>query len=411
MSHRARPRRDDPPDDESEEEARRRALSTSESGSPNCLTVGLDCRSMNLYRFLRVRFPRAPHGTLRGWIVDGHVTVNGTPVTDSRPLRFGDVVEIDADVERTARPAKKTGLVELYSDASLVAVDKPAGLATAGERDDKRPHLLGLVKRAHPDDKVKLVHRIDKPASGVVVFAKSREAKQRLHEEFAARRVVKDYLALVSGHVDDAPQIVAASLSPRRGRVSKMVVTPNHGKPAVTLVRPLLRFRGYTLVHARPVSGRTHQIRAHLRHLGHSIVGDATYDGEPALLLSKLKFGYRKSRGEDERPLLARLALHAFRIRLASPATGAAVTCTSPLPKDLRSAIRQLQKSAGTRIVADLEAQLADPLGEPGSDPFAALEPQALAELTRGRGGADASNDAAPDGAPDDGPDGGSAGD
>ncbi len=385
MSHRARPRRDDPSDDESEEDARRRAMSTSEQGSPNCLVVGLDCRSMNLYRFLRVRFPRAPHGALRGWIVAGSVRVNGTPVTDSRPLRFGDVVEIDADVERPKQRERSTDLVELYSDPSLVAVDKPAGLATAGERDDRRPHLLGLVKRAHPQDAIKLVHRIDKPASGVVVFAKSRDAKRRLHEEFAARRVTKDYLALVSGHVDDAPQIVAANLSPRRGRVSKMVVTPNHGKAAVTLVRPLLRFRGYTLVHARPVSGRTHQIRAHLRHLGHAIVGDATYDGEAELLLSKLKFGYRRSRGEPERPLLARLALHAYRIRLASPATGAAVTCTAPLPKDLRSALRQLQKSAGTRVVADLEARLADPLApgrdEADVDPFAGLEPQALAAL------------------------------
>ncbi len=397
MSQRARPRRDDPPDDESEEEARRRALSTSESGAPNVLTVGLDCRSMNLYRFLRVRFPRVPRGTLRGWIVDGAVTLNGTPVTDSRPLRFGDVVEIDADVERPAmsvKSAKKTGLIELYSDPSLVAVDKPAGLATAGERDDKRPHLLGLVKRAHPDDAIKLVHRIDKPASGVVVFARSRDAKRRLHEEFAARRVTKDYLAIVSGHVDDAPQFVAANLSPRRGRVSRMVVTPNHGKPAVTLVRPLLHFRGYTLVHARPVSGRTHQIRAHLRHLGHAIVGDATYDGELELRLSKLKFGYRRSRGEDERPLLARLALHAYRIRLASPATGAAVTCTAPLPKDLRSTLRQLQKSAGTRIVADLEARLAEPLaaapGAPDDDPFAPLEPQARAALSREEPDADA---------------------
>jgi RluA family pseudouridine synthase len=385
MSRRARPQNDhDREDDDDEREARRRALETAEAGASNVLTVGLDCRSMNLYRFLRVRFPRVAHGTLRKWIDDGLVDVNGTAVTDSRPLRFGDVVEIDADVDGEAGAAPPARFVELYSDASMIAVDKPAGLATAGERNDKRPHLLGLLKRARAGAagaSVKLVHRIDKPASGVVVFALSREAKRKLHEEFAARRVTKDYLALVSGQVDEAPQLIDASLSPRRGRVSRMVVTPGHGKPAVTLVRGLWRFRGYTLVHARPVTGRTHQIRAHLRHLGHAIVADPTYGGEPRLLLSGLKFGYRRSRGEKERPLLARLALHACRIRLTSPASGELVTCSAPLPKDLRSTLRQLQKSAGVRLVPDLEARLESPLGDEREDPFAALLPEALARL------------------------------
>src|SRR5262245_53767003 len=94
-------RRSDEDDEDAQE--RRRAMATSESGSPNCLVVGLDCRSMNLYRFLRVRFPELPHGTLRGWIADGRITVNGTAAVDSRPLRFGDVVDIDADVETTRK--------------------------------------------------------------------------------------------------------------------------------------------------------------------------------------------------------------------------------------------------------------------------------------------------------------------
>jgi hypothetical protein len=171
-----------------------------------------------------------------------------------------------------------------------------------------------------------------------------------------------------------------------------MAVTPNHGKVAVTLVRGIWRFRGHTLVHARPVSGRTHQIRVHLRHLGHSIVADPTYDGEPELLLSGLKFGYRRGRGERERPLLDRLALHALRIRLVSPATGTEITCTAPLPKDLRSTLRQLQKSAGTRLVSDLEARLDDPLGGAGEDPFAELLPAALERLQATKPEADESS-------------------
>jgi len=370
----ARPfKRPDP--DEDDDDARREALSTSEDESPNRLVVGLDCRSMNLYRFLRVRFPRMPHGELRRWIGEQLVRVNGTPVTDSRPLRFGDLVEVDAEVTRpVARGTRALRPEVIHRDASLIAVAKPSGLATAGERSARVPHLLGLLRRAAPDAPVKLVHRIDKSASGVVLFALGTEAKRALQAEFAARRAVKDYVALVSGHVEDAPQRIDAPLTLRRGRIAKMVATPDRGKPAVTLVRGLLRFRGYTLVHARPVTGRTHQIRAHLRHLGHSLVGDALYDGEEQLWLSRIKLDYRHARGERERPLLDRLALHAFRLRITSPATGEAVTCVAPLPRELRSALRQLQKAAGTRIVNDFDALLADPIGaRAGGDPFCAI--------------------------------------
>jgi hypothetical protein len=160
-----------------------------------------------------------------------------------------------------------------------------------------------------------------------------------------------------------------------------MEATRGRGKPSVTLVRGLCRFRGYTLVHARPLTGRTHQIRAHLRHVGHAIVGDASYDGEPRLLLSELKSGYRRGRGEMERPLLERLALHAARIELTSPATAARVRCVAPLPKDLRSALRQLQKVAAVRTHPDFEARLSAPFGEADADPFAALAAEALARL------------------------------
>jgi len=378
-------RRSTRPEDDEDEVARsrREALSTSESGAPNSLVVGLDCRSMNLYRFLRVRFPAQPHGVLRKWIAENLVTVNGEPVADSRPLRFGDVVVIDADVvvRRRAR-AGSDAVVELHRDAAMVAVDKPAGLSTAAERSERVPDLLTRLKTTWPDAHVKLVHRIDKHASGVVVFAFGREAKTALTAAFTARRVTKDYLAIVSGEVDDAPQLLDAPLTAKLGRVQKMVVLADRGKKAVTLVRALVRFRGYTLVHARPITGRTHQIRAHLRHLGHALVGDPVYDGVPALLLSQLKHGYRPARGETERPLLDRLALHAASIRLDSPAGGPTLTIRSPLPKDLRSAIKQLQKSAALRTIGDLDALLAAPFGPPDApDPFAPLMAEALARL------------------------------
>ncbi len=333
-------------------------------GADNCIVVGLDCRSMNAYRFLRVRFPGIDHALLQRWLAEGKVRVNGSPVHSGMPLRQGDVVEIDADVTRPRQHSRPPTIEILHEDEAMMVVNKPAGLATAPERESRRVDLLTLLKErlAASGQTPKLVHRIDKHASGVVVFARDREAKRALVEEFGRRRVIKDYLALVSGELAKGPQLETAPLAVKVGRATTTVVD-DHGKPSATLLRTVWRFRGYTAVHARPVTGRTHQIRVHLRHRGLPIVSDERYGGEKSLLLSSLKSDYRRGRGEQERPLLERLALHAFAIRLKSPATGKEVSCSAPLPKDLRTALRQLEKHATAENAERFEAFEAAPLG------------------------------------------------
>ncbi len=342
---------------------------TVEMGSPRCLVVGLDCRSMNLYRFLRVRFPRLPRSRFHRWIADGQVRVNGAAVIDSRPLRAGDVVEVDAEVESTPRRAPRPWKI-LYEDESMLAVEKSAGVAAAPERS-RKPDLLTLLREARPSatEVPKLVHRLDKHASGVVVYALGRAAKQALVKDFAERRVTKDYLALVSGHLQEALSLQRSQVAASSGRRVRMRVVPHGGKDAVTLVRRAFEFTGFTVVHARPITGRTHQIRLHLHALGNSIVGDDVYHGVRQLFLSQIKAGYRRSRGEVERPLLDRLALHATRLRLRSPATGNDVVIESPLPRDIQTTLRQLQKTAGLRPAEEFRQWSKLPLGE--DDPFA----------------------------------------
>lgn len=352
---------------------------TGSLGSPGSLVVGLDCRSMNLYRFLRVRFPTLPRSTLQGWLSAGKVQVNGSLPLDSTVLRTGDIVEIDAPVARVAQRRKPTRFEVLHQDTSMLVVDKPAGLATVTERSGDSNHLLEMLRqRLTPEcgSALRLVHRLDKQASGVVVFALHRTAKQRLVEEFTQRRVIKDYLALVSGRFPEEPLVCVAALTPLSTKPPRMgIATGRRGKWSCTLFRRRFLFRGYSLVHARPITGRTHQIRVHLRHLGHAIVGDTTYGGEPRLLLSRLKQGYRPGRGEEERPLLDRLALHATRIRLRSPEDGNFRTFEGPLPKDLRAAFHQLGKLSLTPEETQVPGHLlTHPLGlADDKDPFDGL--------------------------------------
>ena len=367
------------------------ATETAALGSPNCLVVGLDCRSMNPYRFLRVRFPTIPKGRLQRWLSEGSVRVNGAPLTESLTLRVGDVLEIDADLQRLPRRRHLGEARIVFEDEAVLVADKPSGMPVQPEDSQRGPDLHTQVRERsiHGSAKhgLKLVHRLDKYASGLVVFVHGRAPKQQLIEDLRTQRLKRDFLALVSGPFPSEPRAellrITAGSGARRHQVSS-----RRGRQGCTLVRRSRLFRGYSLVHARPLSALPHQLRLHVKHLGHAVVGDSVYQGEAALLLSRIKPGYRAGRGEVERPLLSRLALHAAWVELVSPASGETVTCRSALPKDLAAALRQLEKALGCEEESGTAGDfLRDPLGGLGSgeDPFHGVEvpshdPEAAAE-------------------------------
>lgn len=245
----------------------------------------------------------------------------------------------------------------VFEDAHLLALDKPAGLLTAPDRDDPaRPNLMRLLHDAIAAGKSWAVergltylnpaHRLDAETSGVILFAKSKPVLVALANQFGTDQPQAKYVALARG-VPRAEQFeVDAKIAPHPLTPGLMRVDSRQGKRAKTLVSVVETFRDYVWLSCRPVTNRTHQIRVHLRHTGLPIVGDALYDGKP-LLLSRLKRDYRLKPGRTERPLLARVALHAEELALVHPITGATVTFTAPCPKDLRVALKYLREHGG----------------------------------------------------------------
>jgi RluA family pseudouridine synthase len=244
----------------------------------------------------------------------------------------------------------------LYEDQDLLALNKPSGLLTSPDRyDPNRPNLMKLLHGGIADAKpwakerglsyLMNAHRPDFETSGIILLAKSKPVLVELANLFGSERPIKSYLALVQGRPTTDPFQIDAKLAPHPAKVGLMRVDPKRGKRARTTFKVQERFDGWTLLTCRPLTSRTHQIRAHLRHAGLPIVGDTMYGGKP-LWLSRLKKDYHLKRDKEERPLIGRVALHAEKLELQHPVTGQLLTIEAPWPKDFTVALKYLRRFA-----------------------------------------------------------------
>lgn len=230
----------------------------------------------------------------------------------------------------------------IHVDEHLVAVNKPAGVASAATRGGE-PTVSELL-RGRPElvanPAVRIVHRLDRDASGVLVYARTLRAQRELVSQFAARKVEKVYFALVAGHVAGDGEVDLNLVYDRRQNRVRMAV--GRGKSALTRYRVVRHMVGHTLLECRPLTGRTHQIRAHLAALGFPLAVDPLYGGSEALWLSHFKPDYRPSRRHSERPLIHRLTLHAAKLAFTHPSDGRTITLEAAMPKDFRATLNQL---------------------------------------------------------------------
>ncbi|HEX5218002.1 MAG TPA: RluA family pseudouridine synthase [Verrucomicrobiae bacterium] len=245
----------------------------------------------------------------------------------------------------------------LFEDAQLLALDKPAGLLASPDRlAPDRPSLMRLLHQAIADRKPWTVergltylsnaHRLDAETTGVFLLAKSKAVLIALADLFGSRKPLQQYLALVHGSPAQDQFQINSRLAAQPDASGVVRVDPRNGKRSETRFTVLERFASQTLLRCELLTNRPHQIRAHLHNAGLRVVGDALYGGKP-LWLSRLKRDYRLKPGREERPLIARTALHAEQLALPHPVTGESLTITSPMPKDLRVALKYLREYSG----------------------------------------------------------------
>lgn len=280
-------------------------------------------------------------------IAEGRVAVAGSALASpSARLAAGSAFVIALPPPAPlAAIAQDIPLVVVHEDADLIVVDKPAGLVVhpaAGSADGTlvnallhhcRGRLSGIGGVARPG----IVHRIDKDTSGLLVVAKSDAAHEGLARQFADHSIARTYLAVTAGH----PRPAAGTITARLGRSDrdrkKMAVLADdaaRGKHAVTHYRTLEALDGAALVECRLETGRTHQVRVHLAHIGHPLLGDPVYGRTPAAL----------------KPVLARLgfarqALHAASLGFVHPVTSEPLLFEAPLPADMRELIDETSRS------------------------------------------------------------------
>jgi 23S rRNA pseudouridine955/2504/2580 synthase/23S rRNA pseudouridine1911/1915/1917 synthase len=241
----------------------------------------------------------------------------------------------------------------LFEDEHLIAVAKPPHLATIpgrGESDSLLQALsrqVGLPCTGTTDPRLRIIHRLDKDTSGVLLLAKDLPTQRHLSNQFQHHQVRKEYLAIVVGRLPGQEGIIDAPLAPHPSSRDRMAVS-KHGRPAITewkVERPMRRFN---LIRCFPKTGRTHQLRVHLQSIGLPLAVDSLYNPTPpgsqvGIFLSHHKRDYRPTAGQEERPLIGRLTLHAEKLTFNHP-DGREITIECPAPKDFRATVTQLAK-------------------------------------------------------------------
>ena len=307
------------------------------------LALPEDLQGLRLDQALARALPQYSRARLQGWIEAGAIQVNGRRPRAKDKVVGGERVEIEARLEVDVQVAPEAMPLEIvFKDRALFVINKPAGLVVhpgaGNSRHTLQNALLALDPQLAVVPRAGLVHRLDKDTSGLLVVARTPEVHTTLVAALAEREIERHYIALCSG-VMTGGGTIDEPIGRHRSQRTKMAVRSD-GRPSVTHYRLMKRFRAHTLLHVQLESGRTHQIRVHLAHIGYPVVGDPVYGGRrrfpaaasPALIAELEAF--------------TRQALHAARLKLAHPITGKEVEWEAPLPADMAHLVAVLEADA-----------------------------------------------------------------
>lgn len=318
------------------------------TAEPIELIVPRDCIGRRVDIFIADHFTAYSRMHLRRVIHEGGVLVNGKAVKSSFKVREGQTVTIHLpELPQSGPIPENIPLEVLFEDEHMAAINKPPNMVVHPARGHWKGTLTSALAyhfqnlstvggAARPG----VVHRLDRETSGVIVIAKTNRAHFELASQFEARTTEKEYLAIVAGAPNHDRDIIDLPIGIHPFQREKMAIRAHHStsRESRTFYEVLERFDGFALVRVLPKTGRTHQIRVHLEHIGAPVLCDRQYGGRTEITRGE----FRRQR-DDSLVLLERQALHAHRLKLAHPITRETIEFHAPLPADMQLVLDELR--------------------------------------------------------------------
>lgn len=318
------------------------------AGSPIERIVEPEHAGCRLDVFLARQFPEFSRAQLRRAIDAGGVSLNGRTAKAGQRLKGGErLVMALPEIPRPGPIPEDIPLEILFEDEHLAAINKPPGMVVHPAKGHWSGTLTAALafhfqqlSGAGGPTRPGIVHRLDRDTSGVLIVAKTDAAHYALAEQFAKRTVEKEYFAIVVGAIDRDRDLIDMPIGAHPYQREKMAIRRDHptSRPAQTMYEVAERFDGFAALRVKPKTGRTHQIRVHLAAVGCPVLCDKQYGGR-----AEITQGEIRRQAENDLVLLNRQALHARRISLAHPATGAALSFEAPLATDMQTVLEELR--------------------------------------------------------------------
>lgn len=322
-------------------------------GRPQRLVVQIDEENLRLDAFLVKHFPQFSRAKIQRAVATGQVTVNSEVAKSSARLKIDQTVEfvLPAKTSDVQKP-ENIPLEIIFEDDELVVINKRPGMVV----HPSKGHWSGTLTAAltfHFDKlssvggptRPGIVHRLDRETSGAIIVAKTDESHSALSQQFEQRMVEKEYWAIVTPAPNRDRDLIDKPIGAHPYQREKKAIRSDHAtsRNSQTYYEVAERFNGFALIRVKPKTGRTHQIRVHMAHVGCPVLCDRLYSGRARVSIGDFS---GKSAEKDEL-ILERQALHAHRLKFAHPTTGKAIECIAKLPDDLKrtlECIREFRK-------------------------------------------------------------------
>ncbi len=322
-------------------------LKNSKGGEKLKLRVGQNLKHRRLDQYLNGRITTFSRTMIQKMIKEKQVLVNNKAVKPSYALNSGESISITLPepVSKEITP-ENIPLNIIYEDDDIIVINKQKDLIVHPARGYKSGTLVNALvyytknlSSGSEDFRPGIVHRLDRNTTGAIIVAKNDEAQWKLADQFQKRTTKKTYKAIIHGNPELDADMIKNNIGVHPTIREKQAVRPNEGKEAITIYRVAERFKGFALVDIDILTGRTHQIRVHMSHIKHPIVGDNTYGGKDVY-----EWQVRAQEPQPQEPVIGRPALHAWKLEIDHPKSQKRMTFTADLPEDMENMLKLLRE-------------------------------------------------------------------